>query len=86
MAIILWALSIASDARDVYGALLAVGVAALIFWQAAINVGMVIGMLPVVGLTLPLFSYGGTSYLTVMAALGLLWSVAARQKIGTAAS
>ena len=84
MAIILWALSIASDARDSYGSLLAVGVAALIFWQAAINVGMVIGMLPVVGLTLPLFSYGGTSYLTVMAALGLLWGVAARRKIGTA--
>ena len=56
MAIILWALSIASDARDSYGSLLAVGVAALIFWQAAINVGMVIGMLPVVGLTsTPLF-------------------------------
>lgn len=84
MAIILWALSIASDARDAYGALLAVGVAALIFWQAAINVAMVIGMMPVVGLTLPLFSYGGTSYLTVMAALGLLWGVAARRKIGTA--
>ena len=86
MVIILWALSIASDARDSYGALLAVGVAALVFWQASINVAMVIGMMPVVGLTLPLFSYGGTSYLTVMAALGLLWGVAARRRVGTSSA
>ena len=43
----------------------------MIFWQAIINVGMVSGVLPVVGMTLPLFSYGGSSVLTVMMGVGL---------------
>ena len=46
--------------------MLAVGVGALIFWHAFFNLGMVTGMLPVVGVTLPLFSYGGSSVLTIM--------------------
>ena len=55
------------------------GVAALLFWHVVINVGMVTGVLPVVGVTLPLFSYGGSSTLTVMAALGLAMNVSIRR-------
>lgn len=74
------AFAIAAEARDNYGVLLATGVAALILWQAVINVGMVIGVLPVVGLTLPLFSYGGSSVLTVMLGIGLLLNVHWRRR------
>jgi cell division protein FtsW (lipid II flippase) len=70
---VIWA--IAAAARDTYGALLAAGVAAMILWQALINIGMVIGVVPVVGVTLPLFSYGGSSLLTVLLGCGLVLSV-----------
>jgi rod shape determining protein RodA len=77
--LILWVLKIASEARDRFGATVCVGVAALLFWHVAINIGMVIGVLPVVGVTLPLISYGGSSVLTVMAALGLVMNVSIRR-------
>lgn len=78
--LLLFALNAASDAREPYGALLATGVAALIFWQTLINVGMVIGLMPVVGMTLPLFSYGGSSLLTVLVAVGLVFSIQLRKR------
>ncbi len=74
-----WALSIAHRARDRFDALVAVGVAALIFWQFFINAGMVIGLLPVVGMTLPLMSYGGSSVLTVLLGCGFLLNIALRR-------
>ena len=80
MALLLWALRISSSARDRFGAHVGVGVAALIFWHVVVNLGMVTGMLPVVGLTLPLLSYGGSSVLTMMLALGLLLNVSIRRK------
>ncbi|HKV55436.1 MAG TPA: rod shape-determining protein RodA [Candidatus Binataceae bacterium] len=70
---------IARHARDRFGALLAVGVTGIIFWQVAINVGMASGMLPVVGITLPLVSYGGSSLIAMMAASGLLISINMRR-------
>ncbi len=79
MALILWGLKIASEAKDRFGAVVAVGVSALIFWQTVINLGMVCGMLPVVGITLPLFSYGGSSVLTIMMGIGLLMNVSMRR-------
>lgn len=75
-----FAFGVARRARDAYGALLATGLTALILWQAVINVGMVIGVLPVVGITLPLFSYGGSSVLTVAVAVGLLLNVHWRRR------
>lgn len=75
-----FALRIASEARETYGMLLATGLAALIMWQVIVNVGMVIGVLPVVGITLPLFSYGGSSVLTVMLCVGLLLNVHWRRR------
>jgi rod shape determining protein RodA len=51
----------------------------MLFWQVSVNIGMVTGLLPVVGVTLPLFSYGGSSALSVMLALGLVMNVSVRQ-------
>lgn len=70
---------IATNARDKFGALLTVGVLCYIFWHMFINIGMVIGLLPIVGVPLPLLSYGGSSMLTTMAGLGLVSSVAYRR-------
>ncbi len=78
-ALILWCLRIARWGRDRFAVLCAVGVAALFFWHVVINLGMVTGMLPVVGLWLPLASYGGSSVLTVMFAIGLLMSISMRR-------
>ncbi|HSQ66466.1 MAG TPA: rod shape-determining protein RodA [Polyangiaceae bacterium] len=77
--LILWAVRVASTARDRFGAVLSIGVGALLFWHVFFNLGMVTGILPVVGVTLPLFSYGGSSVLTVMIGLGLLMNVSIRR-------
>lgn len=77
--VVLWGLKIASEAKDRFGAVCAVGVSALIFWQTIINMGMVLGMLPVVGMPLPLISYGGSSVLTIMMGIGLLMNVSMRR-------
>jgi rod shape determining protein RodA len=57
----------------------AVGVAAMIFWQAFINIGMSMGLLPVVGVPLPFVSYGGSSVLTTAISIGLLLNVSMRR-------
>lgn len=77
--LVLWSLRIAQSAKDRFGAVLAVGVGALLFWHAFFNLGMVVGILPVVGVTLPLFSAGGSSVVTVMLGLGLLMNVSMRR-------
>jgi rod shape determining protein RodA len=77
--IILWAVRLASQARDRFGAVLCVGVASLFFWHTVINIGMVTGLVPVVGVTLPFMSYGGSSVLTMMAAAGLVMNVSIRK-------
>ena len=76
---ILWALGVSATARDRFGQVLALGVGALIFWHVVVNIGMVTGVMPVVGVTLPLFSYGGSSLLTVMMGFGLLMNVSIRR-------
>lgn len=70
---------IAATAKDKMGALIVVGVGAYLFWHMFINIGMVIGILPIVGVPLPLVSYGGSSMLTTMVGLGLVSSVAYRR-------
>ncbi len=62
-------------ARDEFGQNLCIGVFALILSQVAVNIGMVLGFLPVVGVTLPFFSAGGTSLLVLMLCMGLIQSV-----------
>ncbi len=70
---------IAAAAREPMGRLVALGVTSLLGIQMLINVGMVTGLLPVVGIPLPFMSYGGSSMLVSMTALGLLLSVRMRQ-------
>lgn len=75
-ALTLWGMGVARDARDRFAALVSFGVSALIFWQMFMNIGMVTGVLPVVGITLPFLSYGGSALLSTLFALGLLFNVA----------
>ncbi|RMH36268.1 MAG: rod shape-determining protein RodA [Deltaproteobacteria bacterium] len=77
--LILWIVNAALHARDRFGAVLCLGVAAMLFWHTAVNVAMVLGLAPVVGVTLPLVSYGGSSVMTVFLGLGLVSSVSARR-------
>ena len=70
---------IAAAAREPVGRLVALGATSLLAAQILINVGMVTGLLPVVGIPLPLMSYGGSSMLVSMMAIGLLLSVRMRQ-------
>ena len=72
-------INVASTAREKFGVLIGVGIAAVVFWHVAINIGMVIGVLPVVGITLPLWSYGGSSVLATMVGIGLLLSISLRR-------
>jgi rod shape determining protein RodA len=77
--LILWALNLAAEARDRFAQVTCVGCAALVFWHVFFNIGMVAGILPVVGVTLPLISYGGSSLITMMIALGLMMNVSIRR-------
>ncbi len=77
----LWAIRIASQARDRFGAVLCVGATAMIFWHAVINISMTCGLMPVVGVTMPLFSYGGSSVSNTMLAIALLMSVSMRRNM-----
>ncbi|MYK76221.1 MAG: putative lipid II flippase FtsW [Acidimicrobiaceae bacterium] len=69
-------LGVALRAPDRFGMLLAVGVTAWILLQAALNMGAVLAIFPVVGITLPLLSFGGTSLVATLAAMGVLLNVA----------
>lgn len=77
--IILWGIYIARNSKDKFGSMLAMGITSIIFWQVIINVGMVTGLLPVVGIPLVLFSYGGSSLVSTMGALGILMNIRMRR-------
>ena len=62
-------------AKDLFGSLVAGGVAAMLMFQVFVNVGMTIGIMPITGVTLPLMSYGGSSVITTLLAVGLLQSI-----------
>jgi rod shape determining protein RodA len=78
-AVALWGLQVARDCKERFGQLLALGVTALIFWQIFINLCMVTGFLPVVGIPLPLFSYGGSSLITTLLGVGFLLNIRMRR-------
>ena len=61
--------------KDLFGSLVAAGVAAMLMFQVFVNVGMTIGIMPITGVTLPLMSYGGSSVITTLLAIGLLQSI-----------
>jgi rod shape determining protein RodA len=77
--LIIWGLNIAYNCRDPFGSILSVGVTAMLFWQAFINVGMVMGLMPVVGVPMPLISYGGSSVITSMIGIGILMNISMRR-------
>ena len=77
--LIVFGLNVAYACRDKFGTILAIGIIAMFFWQIFINIGMVIGIMPVVGMPLPLMSYGGSSILTSLIGLGLLMNISMRR-------
>lgn len=74
-------LRVVMKGRDLFSALLVFGLATLVFCHAAINIGMVVGILPVVGIPLPLFSYGGSSVLSTMISIGLALGASMRRRL-----
>lgn len=74
-----WTIEIATRSRDILGSLIVVGVIGLISFYVLVNIGMTLGVMPVVGVPLPLFSYGGTAMVSTMALLGLLLNVKLRR-------
>jgi len=81
MALILWSLKISLHSRNYLGTLIAFGLAALLFWEIFINIGMVLGIMPVVGIPLPFFSYGGSAIVSLLTCIGLLLNVSMRRYI-----
>lgn len=77
--LIVWGLNVANGCRDNFGTILAVGITVMIAWQVVINVGMVMGLLPVVGVPLPFISYGGSSVVTMMICVGILLNISMRR-------
>jgi rod shape determining protein RodA len=74
--LLIWrTLRILTMSKDLFGSLVAGGVAAMLMFQVFVNVGMTIGIMPITGVTLPLMSYGGSSVITTLLAVGLLQSI-----------
>ena len=79
------ALHILTIAKNLFGALIAGGIAMMLLFQLFVNIGMNVGIMPITGVTAPLLSFGGSSMLSTFLALGLLHSVNAQAR-ETAAS
>lgn len=77
--LVMWGLRTALDSRERFCRLVCTGVAALFGWQVFVNVGMVTGFLPVVGVPLPFLSYGGSAFLTLLLCLGLVLNIARKR-------
>ena len=78
--LLIWrALMIAKEARDRYGSYIALGVAAMFTFYSVINIGMTMGLMPATGMPVPLLSYGGSSMVSSLWAIGLLFSVHIRR-------
>ena len=72
---------IANQSADLFGSLIVSGIVAMLFFQIFVNIGMTMGIMPITGITLPFFSYGGTSLLINLMAMGLVLSVNMRREI-----
>jgi rod shape determining protein RodA len=84
-ALLIWrALRILTLAKNLYGALIAGGIVAMLMFQVFVNIGMTVGIMPITGVPLPLMSYGGSSVLVTLVALGLLQSIYAQGRVATA--
>lgn len=84
-ALLVWrGLRILTMAKNLYGALIAGGVVAMVLFQVFINVGMNLGIMPITGIPLPLLSYGGSSVISTLLAVGLLQSIYAQGRMASA--
>jgi rod shape determining protein RodA len=84
-ALLIWrTLRVLVMSKDLFGSLIAAGVAAMLMFQVFVNVGMTIGIMPITGVTLPLMSYGGSSVITTLLAVGLLQSIYLQARASTA--
>lgn len=84
-ALLMWrTLRILTMSKDLFGSLIAAGVAAMLMFQVFVNVGMTIGIMPITGVTLPLMSYGGSSVIATLLAVGLLQSIYVRARASAA--
>jgi len=84
-ALLIWrSLRILTMAKNLYGALVAGGIVCMLMFQVFVNVGMTIGIMPITGVTLPLLSYGGSSVLTTLIAVGLLQSIYVQARASSA--
>jgi rod shape determining protein RodA len=77
--LIVYCLRVVQRAKDRFGALLVFGMIAIVFWHVTINVAMVSGIMPVVGVPLPMVSYGGSALATMMFAIGVIMNVSMRR-------
>ena len=77
--LVMWAFRTAYDSRSRFCRLVAIGIGSLLGWQVFVNIGMVTGILPVVGVPLPFLSYGGSSMMMLMLSLGLLFNIAVKR-------
>jgi rod shape determining protein RodA len=84
-ALLIWrGLRILTMAKNLFGALVAGGIVAMLLFQVFINVGMNVGIMPITGIPLPLLSYGGSSVLSTFLAVGLLQSIYAQGRAAAA--
>ena len=84
--VIRWGMKVSANSRTRFGQLAAAGLSATIFFYVAINLMMVMGLAPVVGVPLPLVSFGGSAVMTVMLCLGLLMALERQQRTGSKAA
>jgi rod shape determining protein RodA len=78
---IVYCLGLVQRAKDRFGALLVFGMIAIVFWHVVINIAMVAGVMPVVGVPLPMVSYGGSALASMMFAIGVIMNVSMRRYI-----
>lgn len=79
--LLLMAIEIARKSKERFANFLAVGITMMLFWQLIINLGGVLGLMPLTGVTLPLMSYGGSSMVAVLVGLGILLNISRRRFI-----
>jgi rod shape determining protein RodA len=79
--LIAYCIGLVQRAKDRFGALLVFGMMAIVFWHVVINVAMVAGVMPVVGVPLPMVSYGGSALASMMFAMGVVMNVSMRRYV-----
>jgi rod shape determining protein RodA len=84
-ALLIWrSLRILTLAKNLYGALIAGGIVTMLSFQAFVNIGMTVGIMPITGVPLPLMSYGGSSVIVTLLALGVMQSIYAEARAASA--